>query len=90
MRPASHFGSFVAALALGLALAAADGVAYVASAPTIPAQDVIKAPVRPHTTAFTLSAWAVPDFPTRTSSAATTRARAAARSSSWSATTAAR
>ena len=51
MRPASHFGSFVAALALGLALAAADGVAYVASAPTIPAQDVIKAPVRAHTTA---------------------------------------
>ena len=34
----------VAALAVGLALAAAGGVAYLASAPTIPAQDVIKAP----------------------------------------------
>jgi hypothetical protein len=60
MRPVSHFGSFVAALALGLALSAAGGVAYVASAPTIPAQDVIKAPVRAHTTASTLSAWAAP------------------------------
>jgi hypothetical protein len=90
MRPVSHFGSFVAALALGLALAAAGGAAYLASAPTIPAKDVIKAPVRAQTTASTLSAWAVPDFPTRTSSAATTRARAAARSSSWWATTTAR
>jgi len=62
MRPVSHFGSFVAALAVGLALAAAGGVAYLASAPTIPAQDVIRAPVRAHTTASTLSAWAVPDF----------------------------
>lgn len=56
MRSASHFGSFVAALALGLALAAAGGVAYMAGAPTIPAQDVIKAPVRAHTTASTLGA----------------------------------
>ena len=62
MRPVSHFGSFVAALAAGLALAVAGGVAYVASAPTIPAQDVIKPPVRAHTTASTLSAWAVPDL----------------------------
>ena len=62
MRPVSHFGSFVAALALSLALAAAGGVAYVAGAPTIPAQDVIKAPVRSHTTADTLRAWGVLDF----------------------------
>jgi hypothetical protein len=62
MRPVSHFGSIVAALALGLALTAAGGITYVASAPTIPAQDVIKAPVRAHTTASTLSAWGVPDF----------------------------
>jgi hypothetical protein len=62
MRPVSHFGSFVAALALGLALAAAGGAAFMASAPTIPARDVIKAPVRAHATASTLSAWAVPDF----------------------------
>src|SRR5215472_11428661 len=62
MRPFSHFGSFVAALAAGLALAVAGGVSYLASAPTIPAQDVIKPPVRAHTTASTLSAWRVPDF----------------------------
>ena len=65
MRPVSHFGSFVAALALGLALAAAGGVAYVASAPTIPAQDVIKAPVRAHTTASMLSARAAAAAATR-------------------------
>jgi hypothetical protein len=41
MRP-SHFGSFVAALAVGLALAAAGGVSYLASAPTIPARDVAR------------------------------------------------
>jgi hypothetical protein len=62
MRPLSHFGSFVAALAFGLALAAAGGVVYVGSAPIIPAQDVIKPPVRAHTTASALSAWGVPDF----------------------------
>ena len=62
MRPLSHFGSLMAALAVGLALAAAGGVSYLASAPTIPAQDVIKAPVRADTTAGTLSAWTVPDF----------------------------
>jgi hypothetical protein len=64
MRPVSHFGSSGAALALGMALVAAGGAAYLASAPTIPAQDVIRAPVRAHTTASTLSTWAVPDFGT--------------------------
>jgi hypothetical protein len=68
MRPASHFGSFVAALALGLVLAAAGGAAYVASAPTIPAQDVIKAPVRAHATASTLSVWVFRTSSTRMSS----------------------
>jgi hypothetical protein len=72
MRPVSHFGSLVAALALGLALAAGAGAAFVASAPTIPAQDVIRAPVRAHTTAGTLS----------------TRAAAARSSSWWTTTTA--
>jgi hypothetical protein len=43
MRPLSHFGSFVAALAVGLALAVAGGVSYLASAPTIPANDVAPA-----------------------------------------------
>jgi hypothetical protein len=62
MRPLSHFGSLVAALAVGLALVAAAGMAYVASAPTIPAQDVIKAPVRAQMTTSTLSAWTGPDF----------------------------
>jgi len=62
MRPLSHFGSLVAALAVGLALTVAGGVRYLTSAPTIPAKDVIKAPVRAHPTASTLSAWAVPDF----------------------------
>jgi hypothetical protein len=55
MRPLSHFGSLVAALAVGLALTVAGGVRYLASAPTIPAKDVIKAPVRAHPTASTLS-----------------------------------
>jgi len=41
MRP-SHFRSFVAALAVALALAAAGGVSYLASAPTIPAKDVAR------------------------------------------------
>ncbi len=40
MRPLSHFGSLVAALAAGLALTVAGGVRYLASAPTIPARDV--------------------------------------------------
>jgi len=94
MRPVSHFGSFVAALALGLALGlalvAAGGVAYVASAPTIPAQDVIKPPVRTHTTARTLTAWTVPDLGNPDVIRATTPARAAARSSSWWTTATAR
>jgi hypothetical protein len=63
MIPASHFGSFVAALALGLALTAVGGMAYVASAPTIPAQDVIKEPVRAHTTASTLHTARVTSLP---------------------------
>ena len=65
MRPVSHFGSLVAALALGLALAAGAGAAFVASAPTIPAEDVIRAPVRAHTTAGTLSARAAAITTTR-------------------------
>lgn len=47
MRPLSHFGSLVAALALGLALAAAGGMSYLASAPTIPARDVAAVAVPP-------------------------------------------
>jgi hypothetical protein len=52
----------VAALALGLALTAAGATAYLASAPTIPAQDVAAAAAPARATASTLSAWAVPDF----------------------------
>jgi len=42
MRPLSHFGAFVAALAVGLALTVAGGMSYLASAPTIPARDVAR------------------------------------------------
>jgi hypothetical protein len=43
MRPLRHFGSLAAALAVGLALAVAGGVSYLAGAPTIPAKDVAAA-----------------------------------------------
>ncbi len=48
MRPARHFGSFVAAGAFGLILAAAGGVIYVTHAAPIPARDVarVAAPAR--------------------------------------------
>ena len=42
MRPLSHFGSFVAAVAFSLVLAAAGGVIYVARATSIPARDVAR------------------------------------------------
>jgi hypothetical protein len=53
MRPVSHFGSFAAALAAGLALAVAGGVSHLASAPTIPAKDVaaVAVPAGPRATA---------------------------------------
>jgi hypothetical protein len=62
MRPFSHFGSFVAALAVGLALAVACGVNFLASAPTIPARDVAAVAVPAGPRATTLSAWAVADL----------------------------
>jgi hypothetical protein len=46
MRPWTHFGRFVAALAFGLILATAAAAAYLARATTIPAQDVARVAVQ--------------------------------------------
>jgi hypothetical protein len=51
MRPASHFGSFVAALALGLGLTAAGAAVELARATRIPASDVARVAVQAHAAA---------------------------------------
>jgi hypothetical protein len=87
----SHFGSFVAALAVGLALAAAGGVSYLASAPTIPAKDVARqeTPGGGSGGAIYADGDSYNVGIAGTVIAATSRARAA-RSSSWRTTTTAR
>ena len=70
MRPMSHLGRFVTALALGLILATAGAAVYVLrAATTIPASDVARA-AQAHTTAKQVRPTANPAHEATTASAA--------------------
>jgi hypothetical protein len=65
MRPASHFGSFVAALAFVLILATAGAAVDLARAGTIPASDVARVATQAHVAAELVSSASQPNQVTR-------------------------